>query len=1261
MMRHHLRRAALAFLLVTAIAPGASAQLVGQRNGELAEIVAAKGDEELQPAGAADWRQAMVSQDLIAGDLLQTGPFGGLGVAFTDRTQMRLHASSRLQIRDIEASGDRTFDLQAGRLWSRASRPDRGVIVTTPTATAAIRGTDWFIEILEDGSSRMAVMDGSVRFFNELGEVQVDAGASAIARPGAAPVLELIATSQDRPRWALSPRADWAVVLPIEAAAASVQDTSVAVALRALGAGNVARAVEAAPAQSSSDPLALANLRSLIALADRQPAQAREALLAANPASQPPAQVRLQLLTLAGLDIEQRDFGAALANIIAYETTFAADAASAGLRGYLELYAGRYERARELIEGAPQGEPALASAILLAQTSALQGDDAAFGMATQRATTLAPESALAWYWRGIYEVSAGGAGAAEARAPFERAVELNPQATNAWAALGQIRSVSGETDEALSAFDRALAVDPQEPFAIAGKAYVYLHMDRIDLARATLLGLREADATHPEIRSVLAVMALMEDRPEDAAEETGKVIAANPDRPGAALLDGIAHWHAGRHDVARKIEANAVRLDPNDPAAALVASVMAQDQYESGEALRFARAALDARNRNLDAGLADLPAAQSGRIDIGSAFRNAGLSAQGEHYTSLAASDFNPNSAFGYAQILPDGQARQSSTAVGLMLDPLAVTYPNRFAQFYRKEARRGTVGAQAGVADDGGVLAGVSGSVDGLVRYGGHPYAYAAFLSLDESQPGLDNADTQAALLSLRWGTQRNGRDGIILRATVDARRTELPGSFGLGDPDDRERSVDTVLEAGYTRTNAWNDRWMFRVTGATSDRKFRNPTAFGTNVTGLDYSLAASLGLGVAQDFAARGLFDSTLSLPGEYLLAVEPPAGFPATVQLGGSLLPLADDDDPVFGIKSDSELLSVQMRRLMGWLGAEWSFGLEYGSIDSQSRRDEYAFLIDGVGAVADFGDGSVYVFDAGEPVAFQSVLSSEAWMAQAHANVRFGGRGPWRLEAGVFPTRVETKTTLSGGAGALEDETTSLDPRVAVGWSGDSLRARLAVQRSRLPTGVDTIAPIGVLGITPDRDMGIYSEVADAVSLRIGADLTSRVFFSFDAEMQKLRNASAGLAGERVEIGAFFIPRAELTRVRAGVEAAVSERVSLAASLSKASGEIDGGAFGGNDMPLVPDMQASLTVNWIDPRFFRVGARIGYVGERYADAANLILLDEAVVGGVSLAKETRDKAWLFALDVDAIASDDDAARIGLPAESWRAQARIARRW
>ncbi len=1260
-MTLNLKRVALTILLGLAIAPIASAQLVGGRSGEVAEIVAAKGDEEFQPVGANVWRDALVSQNLISGDLLQTGPFGGLGVAFADRTQMRLHANSRMQIRDENASGDRVFDLQSGRLWSRASRPDRSVTVTTPTATAAIRGTDWFIEILDNGASRLAVLDGSVRFFNDLGEVQVDAGASAIAAPGAAPVLELIATSQDRPRWALSPRADWAVALPIDAAAGSVQDTSVAVALRALSAGNVARSQEATPAQSASDPLALANVRALQALARREPAGARAALLSVDPATAPPAQVRLQLLTLAGLDIEERDFAAALANIIAYETTFGADASSTGLRAYLELYAGRYDQARELIERTPDASSDYASSILLAQASALQGDDAAFDAATSRARELAPDNALSWYWRGIYLVSAGGLGADGARAPFERAVELNPRATNAWAALGQIHAVSGDLPAALAAYDSALAVDPQEPYAIAGKVYVYLQMDRIDLARTTLLDLREEDVLHPEILSVLAVIALMEDRPEDAAEATGKVIAANPDRPGAGLLDGIAHWHAGRHDVARKIAANAVRLDENDPAAALVASVMAQDQYESGEALRFARAALDARRRNLDSGLADLPAAQSGRIDIGSAFRNAGLAAQGEHYTSLAASDFNPNTAFGYAQIRPDGLARQSSTTVGLMLDPLAVTYPNRFAQFYRKEARRGTIEARAGAMDDSGSMFGLAGSVDGLVRSGGHPVAYAAFLSLDEERPGTDNADLQSGLLSLRWGTQRNGRDGVILRATVDARRDELPGSFGLADLDDRETSVDAILEAGYTRTNAWNDRWMFRVTGGTSDRKFRNPSAFGSSISGLDYSVAASLGLGLAQDFAARGLFDSTLSLPNEYLLAVEPPAGFPATTQLGGSLLPLADDDDPVFGIKSDAELLSVQMRRLVGWGGAEWSFGLEYGSIDSTSRRDEYAFLIDGVGAIADFSDGSVYLFDAGEPAAYQSTLASDAWMVQAHANVRLGGRGPWSFEAGVFPTQVKTKTTLSDTPGAFETKTTSLDPRMAIGWTGDHFRARLAAQRSRLPTGVDTIAPIGVLGITPDREMGFHAEIADALSLRIGADLTSRVFFAFDAEVQELENVSAGLPGERLEMSAFFIQDARVSRYRASVEAEISERLSLALSATRANGEIDGGAFDGNDMPLVADDRASLGLNWIDPRFFRIGARVAYVGERYADAANLVLLDEAVVAGVSLAKETRDKAWLFRLDVDAIQSDDDPARIGLAAEDWRAQARIARRW
>ena len=1226
MLFKHCWKASAILLFSLLVVPNVYAQLIENRTDDIAEIVDVKGDEQFQPVGQTTWRKAIVTQDLVGGDHLTTGPFGGLGVAFHDRTQMRLHANSRMVIADSEYGKGRQFNLELGRLWSRASRPEQPITVNTPSATAAIRGTDWFIEILEDGATRLVVFEGDVRFFNEAGEIDVATGASALARPGEAPVLELVATPQDRPRWALSPRADWVNILPI----------------------------------SQSDVDANENLTRLFnALLQRELTIASEQLKELNTQTPEEAQLKSQLEI--GLAIETTRFADAEALIEQHQTSIPEDETVEVLRSYLDLYAGRYDEARARLSSEMQSRNT-GALILLAQTCALQGDDDCFGEATKSLITQAPNDARAHYWRGLYLLMSGGLRADEALTPFKTATELNPRFVSAWATIGMIEAMNGHPHEAVQAYDKALAITPSEPLALSGKAYTYLQIDRIDLAESVLSRVDEKDRNHPDIYSVQSVIALMRGDAENASSTAGKVIAANPDRPGSAVLDSIAHWHAERPGVARKIVANAVRLDPNEPFTALTASVMAQDQFAAGQAVDYARRALNARKRNLSSGLTDLPGSQNGRLDIGSAFRNFGLSSQGEHYTSLAYSIFDPNSAFGQAQVLPDALSRQSATSLGLLLDPLSVTGPNKNAVFYREETRRVTTQASLGTDETGQFSWAGSGEVTGLARPDAHPIAYAASLSVNGNSNGEFDSDSDSALMSLRLGTQRNGRDGIILRTTIDSRRSDLPGSFGIGDRDDRQDNLDIVLGAGYTRTIAWNDRWMVRVTGGKSERRFENPSAFGSTLNGLDYSIAATQSVNVAQDIATRGLFDTAFSIPGEFILVVNPPADLPVTTQLGQSLLPLLDDDDPVRRIDGDADILSIQTRRIKSWGATELSVGAEYSMLAARTDRSEFVLGTTGLGSIIDFdNDNEIIVFETGEPLDVLSRTKTRSEVFQAYVSAK-RNMGPWALEAGVFPTHKKRRATFEEFGVTLKLDETTLDPRLGLGWTGESLRARLALQRNRSPQGVDTIAPIGALYLTPNRELGVSSDTIDAATLRIGADLSANTFLDLTLEHQKLSDVSAALPGERLERFPFFIEKADLTRAHAKLETIVHDKLAFAISAESTIAEVDEtGPNDGNDLPLIPEFKGGVRGSWIDPRFFRIDASVSYLGERYLDAANQIKLDQAVVTTLSAFKESDDKSWSYGASVSAVASDDNPSSLGRPQSDWSVTATISRRW
>ena len=72
---------------------------------------------------------------------------------------------------------------------------------------------------------------------------------------------------------------------------------------------------------------------------------------------------------------------------------------------------------------------------------------------------------------------------------FQQAVQLDPQRYEAWNYVGYTSRKLGHYDEALSAYDRALALKPGYPDAIEYRGEAYLALDRPDDAKKAYLDL----------------------------------------------------------------------------------------------------------------------------------------------------------------------------------------------------------------------------------------------------------------------------------------------------------------------------------------------------------------------------------------------------------------------------------------------------------------------------------------------------------------------------------------------------------------------------------------------------------------------------------------------------------------------------------------------------------------------------------------------------------------------------------------------------
>ena len=170
----------------------------------IAEIVSITSKGEYRQLAETAWREAKLKQQLAAGDFVRTGDLSGMALLFADRTQIRLSQNSMFQVRGEDAKGTSILNLRQGRAWSQAKDQPGRLIMETPSAIAAIRGTDWEMEVDSEGRARLTVLHGEVEFYNEQGSVTVRNNEHALAEVGKAPVKLLLQNPAERVQWVTS-------------------------------------------------------------------------------------------------------------------------------------------------------------------------------------------------------------------------------------------------------------------------------------------------------------------------------------------------------------------------------------------------------------------------------------------------------------------------------------------------------------------------------------------------------------------------------------------------------------------------------------------------------------------------------------------------------------------------------------------------------------------------------------------------------------------------------------------------------------------------------------------------------------------------------------------------------------------------------------------------------------------------------------------------------------------------------------------------
>ena len=455
-----------------------------------AEVASVEGKGEFREADQVAWKAASVKQSLFASNFVRTLDQSKMAIVFADRTQVRLAPNSTLQIKEVATTTEtRTIlNLNKGRSWTQSKTTPNGLVLETPSALAAIRGTDWEMAVDDDGRATLSVFSGEVEFYNDQGRVTVQRNESAVAEKGKAPVKLLLQTSRDRMQWVSAFTLDSSRYGDPKAPAA-------AELLRAdakLFDGDLdgARAILAAGRERfSSDErfdvglARIALLRADVGQSRRHVADA----LAKKPHS-------IDALVMLG-DIERYE-GRAPEALAAYGRASALAAKDA--RGWFGLGAVEGER-----DDYSQARSDLERAI------ALDANDASY-----RAELAA--------------VHVLGGDTSRAREQLAKALELQPDNYVALTALGALELREGHVDAAIAALLKAGTIEPRYARAHVYLAAAYYRIGRVDAMQAELTRARETDPNDPLPHLMASIVYMDRIEPGAAVEEAQEALRRIP-------------------------------------------------------------------------------------------------------------------------------------------------------------------------------------------------------------------------------------------------------------------------------------------------------------------------------------------------------------------------------------------------------------------------------------------------------------------------------------------------------------------------------------------------------------------------------------------------------------------------------------------------------------------------------------------------------------------------------------------------------------
>ncbi len=847
--------------------------------------------EYLSGAGAA-WQAVAVKQRLRPGQTVRTGSHSRVALLLDDHTQVRLNEKTVLEIQAVQAKprspGQTAFRQLLGRAWVQSKTPPRQFTWQTPTAVAGLRGTDWEMEVAEDGRSRLSVFSGKVEFYNDLGRISVAANEQAMAEPGKAPIKLVVQNLKARVQWVTAYQVDPLRHVTLDGAGlpdlrqrlseTSAGDPATRVqrgriladlgrwrdAENEFGAARQARPEDAeamlglayvalhdndakgaaawlqrAQSLKASEAWVYADIGRLILSQDLGAALAALQVTTRRYDLKQPA----PWLLLSDLAVQEGDIAAALEQIRQGLQRFPDDPRLYAQQARLLLLDDRAIEAARVAEQAIDADLASHDAWLArADIARREGDVAAAFPAYGLAIGLKPDDDRAWYGRG----AAYGEREyiREARADLIQALALNPTGIGYQGELATLETLANEFAQAENTYRAALANNPADYVALTG------------------LGLLELKLGHPR----LALDAFL------------KAGVMEPRYARAHVYGAVAYYQTGEIGAAQQELARASELDDKDPLPYFMAAMIHSDLMRPAAAVEAARQAM--HRLPFLKSLNQLANDRQGSANLGQAFAFMGMEEWARGYAQDSYDPLWAGSHLFLADRYNGLFSKNSELFQGLISDPTVFGAGNRFKSLIPGPANNLNLGLRYTRSD---LLDGFSPQVE-YSGYRVEPKPMAWYLGYENVNWNLLDRPYDLNVFTAAFGIKPNYDNGVFVFADGSRQDSRPVGNLpGFGDYDVADRLDSRRLDIGFSHklaptSQVWlkagyfsssedtggtlgGDPVVSRVAVSVPEFAFRHgfETEGGHQIGwGADYGLRRTDGLLRSDLFASSGLPD-------------------------------------------------------------------------------------------------------------------------------------------------------------------------------------------------------------------------------------------------------------------------------------------------------------------------------------------------------------------------------------------------------------------